>query len=65
MTYSRGRSMNSGFIYGVFDNCGMYIRRKDGRVVVIGTRKPEELKKILTSLGQPFFENNQKLSDFR
>ena len=46
-------SSRYGTIYNVFGNMGLQIKRKSGRKLLIGTNNPEELEKVIRSLGIP------------
>jgi len=52
--FRRGRG---GFAYNTSGNMGLQIELKDGKKILIGTQKAEELQKVLEKLGKPGLEN--------
>lgn len=43
-------SLNHGTVYNVKGNMGLLLKLNDGRKRLIGTQKPEELKKVITEI---------------
>jgi hypothetical protein len=52
--FRRGRG---GFAYNTSGNMGLQIVLKDGKKILIGTRKPDELKRTLEKLGKSSDQN--------
>ena len=45
-------SLNHGTVYNVKGNKGLFIKMKNGKKRLIGTQRPEELKKVIQNLAQ-------------